>query len=100
VERSPRRPGPAKSGRVAAQPFDHLEWILAEHGGISLSKISKVGCVAAAADQETCYAMLLRRKGETVFELLQRLDQAVASALESDTKVDEVNPPGGFKSTR
>jgi hypothetical protein len=100
VERGPRPLGPPKARRLTAQPFPNLEWILAEHGGISLSEISQVGCVAAAADQETCYAMLLRRKGETVLELLQRLDQAVATAAENNTKVDEVNPPGGFESTR
>jgi hypothetical protein len=44
--------------------------------------------------------MLLRRKGETVLELLQRLDQAVATATATNTRVDEVNPQGGFKSTR
>jgi len=100
VEPGSRRTGPSKSGRLTAQPFAHLEWILAEHGGISLSEISQVGCIAAAADQQTCYAMLRRRKGETVLELLHRLDQAIATALETDTKIDEVNPPGGFKSTR
>ena len=100
MERSSRRPGRSKPRSLTAQPLPNLEWILAEHGGISLSEISPVGCVAAAADQNTCYAMLVRRNGETVLQLLQRLDQAVAIAAENNSKVDEVNPPGGFKSTR
>jgi hypothetical protein len=44
--------------------------------------------------------MLARRKGETVLELLHRLDQAIALAAENNTTIDEVNPPGGFKSRR
>jgi hypothetical protein len=44
--------------------------------------------------------MLARRKGETVLELLHRLDKAIASAAESHTTIDEVNPPGGFKPPR
>jgi hypothetical protein len=44
--------------------------------------------------------MLARRKGETVLELLQRLDKAIATAAENNTTVDEVNPSGGFKPSR
>ena len=59
-------------------------------------KYPPAGCVAAAADNDMCYAMLARRKGETVLELLHRLDKAIAIAAQSSTTVDEVNPPGGF----
>ena len=52
-----------------------------------------MGCVAAAADNHTCYAMLARRSGETVLELLERLDKAIATAAETNTTIDEV--PGG-----
>jgi len=56
--------------------------------------------VAAAADQHMCYAMLARRDGETILELLHRLDKAIASAAETSVTVDEVNPPEGFLSSR
>jgi hypothetical protein len=100
VERRPRRPDGPKPRSVAATALPNIEWLLAGRGAITLSEISPVGCVAAAADNDICYAMLARRKGETVLELLHRLDKAIASAAESHTTIDEVNPPGGFKPPR
>ena len=100
MERGPRRPDGSKPRRVTATALANIDWLLAEHGSISLSDVSPVGCIAAAADNDLCYAMLRRRKGEAVIELLQRLDQAIAEAAESATTIDEVNPPGGFPSRR
>ena len=100
MERRPRRPGDLKPGRVAAPPLANIEWLLGEHGSITVSEISPVGIIAAAADNDQCYAMLRRRRGETVLKLLHRLDQAIATAAETHTPVDEVNPPGGFPSRR
>lgn len=97
MERRPRRPGGPEPRGVASTTLPNIEWLLAEHGAITLSEVSPVGCVAAAADNDTCYAMLARRKGETVLELLHRLDKAIAKAVETHTTIDEVNPPGGFK---
>jgi hypothetical protein len=98
VERDPRRPGGPKSGRITTTPLAHIEWLLAEHGSITLNDMPPMGCVAAAADNHTCYAMLARRRGETVLELLHRLDNAIATAAENNTTIDEINPPGGFPS--
>jgi hypothetical protein len=100
VERRPRRSGGPKPRRVASTALANIEWLLAEHGAINISEISPLGCVAAAADNDTCYAMLARRRGESVLELLHRLDQAIATAAENNTTIDEVNPPGGFPSRR
>lgn len=100
MERRPRRPDGPKPRSVAATTLPNIEWLLAEHGAITLSDISPVGCVAAAADNNTCYAMLARRSGETVLELLHRLDKTIANAAETHITIDEVNPPGGFKPPR
>ena len=43
--------------------------------------ISPVGCVATATDGHNCLAMLVRRRGETLAQLLTRLDQAIDKAL-------------------
>ena len=96
----PRRPSRSKSRRLTTSPLRNIEWLIAEHGAITLNEISPVGCVAAAADNDICYAMLVRRQGETVLELLHRLDQAIASAAENNTLIDEVNSPEGFPSRR
>jgi hypothetical protein len=100
MERGPRRAGGPKPRRLTQTPLANIDWLLAEHGSITLSELTGLGCVAAAADHHLCYAMLVRRKTETVSELLNRLDGAIATAAESNTTIDEVNPPGGFKSTR
>lgn len=51
-----------------------------------------VACVAVAHDGRQTVCMLLRREGETVTELLTRLDLAIAKASTEGTRTDEVNP--------
>jgi hypothetical protein len=41
--------------------------------------------------------MLAKRDGETLLELMGRLDRAIATASETSVTIDEINPPGGFK---
>jgi hypothetical protein len=41
---------------------------------------------------DTLLAMLVRRDGETLAQLLSRIDQAVAKALDKDIYTDEINP--------
>jgi hypothetical protein len=72
--------------------------VISNRGSITIGNIGgDVGCVAAAADQDLCYAMLARRDGETFLELLGRLNRAIEQAAESSITVDEINPSGGFK---
>jgi hypothetical protein len=80
VERRPRRPGGSKPGGLNQTPLANIEWLLAERGSFSISELDGVGCVAAAADNHFCYAMLVRRKKETILELLTRLDGAIPVA--------------------
>jgi hypothetical protein len=46
-----------------------------------------------AADEHNSLAMLVRHRGETLAQLLTRLDQAIAKALYDDVFTDEINPP-------
>jgi hypothetical protein len=85
---------------VSASAFSNIEWLLANHGSITVGDVgvsADIGCVAAAADTHMCYAMLSRRQGESLPDLMARLDRAIASAAESSITVDEINLPGGFK---
>jgi hypothetical protein len=100
VERRTRRTSGTKPRRVTDAPLGNIDWLLAEHGAITLNDMPPIGCIAAAADKHICYAMLARRPDETVLELLKRLDKAIATAAETSTTIDEVNPPGGFPSRR
>jgi hypothetical protein len=65
---------------------------LMKYGQITVGNVRPVGCVAVAHDGRQTVAMLLRREGETVAELLTRLDLAIAKACAEGIRVDEVNP--------
>jgi len=65
---------------------------LMHNGQITLGNVRRVGCVAVAHDGRQTVSMLLRREGETVTQLLTRLDLAIAKAFTEGTCTDEVNP--------
>ena len=65
---------------------------LMKYGQITLGNVRPVGCVAVAHDGRQTVSMLLRREGETVPQLLTRLDLAIAKALTEGIRTDEVNP--------
>ena len=62
-----------------------------EDGEVTLGIVNPVGCVATAADEYAYIAMLVRRKNETLTQLLTRLDYAIGLALTEDIFTDEVN---------
>lgn len=64
---------------------------LIEDGEITIGMLRPVGCVATAADEDCTYAMLLRRRGESLSHLLVRLDQAIDKALTLGIFTDEIN---------
>ena len=98
MERHPRRPDGHQPSGVTYPTFANIEWVIANHGSITIGEVSAdVGCVAAAADHDLCYAMLARREDESLIDLVGRLDRAIADAAETSITVDEINPTGGFK---
>ena len=66
---------------------------LITYGEITIGVLRPVGCVATASDEDRTLAMLVRRRGETLAQLLTRLDQAIDKALTEDIYTDEINPP-------
>jgi hypothetical protein len=61
-------------------------------GAITLGVIPPLKeCVAIAHEGRTTLAMLKRRKGESLSQLLTRLDLAIARAHTEDTFTDEIN---------
>jgi hypothetical protein len=66
---------------------------LIAHGEITIGVLRPIGCIATASDGHNCLAMLVRRRGETLTQLLTRLDLAIAKAFTEDIFTDEVNPP-------
>ena len=86
---------PKPSVRRPSRSLDqNLPYIgeLMKRGQITLGNVRRVGCVAVAHDGRQTVSMLLRREGETVTELLTRLDLAIGKALNEGIRSDEVNP--------
>ena len=63
-----------------------------EDGEITIGMLRPIGCVATATDEDCTYAMLVRRRGESLLQLLSRLDQAIDKALTLGIFTDEINP--------
>lgn len=72
--------------------IENIEALIESDGQITLGYLHPVGCVAVANDESNSLAMLKRRPGETLTELLERLDLAILRALEYDDFTDEINP--------
>jgi len=67
---------------------------LIDNGGqISLGGIHPIPCAAIASDDHQTLAMLQRRQGETLHQLLMRLDSAIATAWNEERFIDEINTP-------
>ena len=62
-------------------------------GEITVGQLRPIGCIATASDEHHCLAMLVQRKGETLLQLLTRLDEAIAKAYDENICIDEINPP-------
>lgn len=71
----------------------NIEQLVDGEGQITIGTIPPIRCVAIANDGHNSLAMLVRRKDETLAQLLQRLDVAIAKAYDEEVFTDEVNPP-------
>lgn len=69
----------------------YIEHLLEGPGEITLGRIATIECAATAADEDQQLAMLIRRDGETLGELLVRLDKAIHLAYEHQQYIDEIN---------
>lgn len=83
---------PASSTATTSARWPNIESLIDAGGAITISTEKPIGCFASAADEDICYAMLVRRDGESLHDLLLRLDQSIATASETSRTVDEVNP--------
>lgn len=98
MERRARPRRPARPGRVAPAPrpcgpLAHIAALIEQGGQVTVGRLDPVPCAAIASDEHNCLAMLQRRPGETLHDLLARLDTAIARAWTDDDFTDEINPP-------
>jgi hypothetical protein len=71
---------------------------LIELGGISIGIVPPLReCVAVVHEGRNTLAMLKRRKGESLAQLLSRLNLAIARARTDDVFTDEINQPSNSK---
>ena len=70
----------AKNSAVVPLSLPNIADVISD-GEITVGVLRPVGCVATATDGHNCLAMLVRRRGETLAQLLTRLDQAIDKAL-------------------
>jgi hypothetical protein len=85
-----------KPKRGASTPWPTIEEFLdSEEGNITLGAInhSSLGYTAVASDGHDMLVALVRNRGETLHQLLDRLEQALGPALEDGIYVDEINGP-------
>jgi hypothetical protein len=69
-------------------------------GQITIGELHPIACAAIANDEDNCLAMLKRKSGETLQQLLERLDTAIAAAWATDDFIDEINVPSPGKTSR
>ena len=84
---SARKSGPST-------PWPTIEEFLdAEQGTIALGAINdaSLGYTAVASDEHNMLVALVRNRGETLHQLLDRLEKALRPALEEQIYVDEIN---------
>lgn len=87
AERTKRRSASGTAALPTLQAF-------IDHGGhIDIGRIRPIECAAIANDEHTMYVALQRRSGETLMELLARLDAALNHCLDNDEFIDEINAP-------
>ena len=79
--------------RATAKPksWPNIQGLIDNGGNISIGEIRPVRCAAVAADEDNMLAALLRRKDETLTDLLDRLDQAIEKAIDEEIYTDEIN---------
>ncbi len=71
----------------------HIEALLDAGGQIMLGTVQPIVGAAVAHDGKRTVAMLKRQPGETVEQLLHRLDRAVHTTLDTGMRIDEINQP-------
>ncbi len=85
--------GVAKAAASAVPALPHIEQLIDDGGQITVGDLAPIECAAIANDGHNSLAMLRRRPDETLSQLLERLDLAVALAYVDDVFTDEINAP-------
>lgn len=90
---SDNRGSTAAAGRLAPKrgSLPLIEALLEGGGQVLMGTVLPIKGAAIAHDGKRTLAMLRRRPGEIVPELLARLEQAIATAIATGQVIDEIN---------
>lgn len=80
-----------KSPRSDLRDLANIAQLIDSGGQITIGRLDSIACAAIANDESNCLAMLQRRHGERLDQLLIRLDAAIARAWDEDYFTDEIN---------
>ena len=80
-----------KRATAKQKSWPNIQGLIDNGGNISVGAIPTVRCAAVAADEGNMLAALLRRKDETLTDLLDQLDQAIEKAIDKEIYTDEIN---------
>ena len=92
-KRARGQPAPSGVADKRGEFLSNIADLIDQGGQISIGGIGPIKCAAVASDEEQCYAMLQRRPGETLQQLLERFDSAIDTAITTEEMIDEINPP-------
>lgn len=77
--------------RDPLESLENIQQLIADGGEITIGPMAGIACVATAVDDSNCLAMLQRRRNESLYQLLLRLDFAIDEALKEGGIIDEIN---------
>jgi len=81
----------SKKTPIPDTPWSNIQELIDNGGNVSIGDIPPIRCAAVAADENNMLAALLRRDGESLIDLLNRLDAALEAALTREIYTDEIN---------
>jgi hypothetical protein len=79
--------------KAGTQLYPNIADLIDDGGQISIGALPPIKSAAVANDDYNCLAMLKRRPGETLQQLLERLDAAIYLAQTEEQFTDEINTP-------
>ena len=69
----------------------NIDFLIDGEGDITIDLVGPISCAATACNEHQALAMLVRRDGETLEQLLIRLETAIEKAIEEEIFIDEIN---------
>ena len=102
-KRTPARSSVAAATTASPQvavttPHAHLEALIHGGGQVMIGTMQPIRRAAVAHDGNKTLAMLRCKPGESLSDILFRLEAAIAKAKATGARVDEINRPGAAQS--